>query len=512
MIRRNLFLAATFGIALTLILVASAPAHSALTANAPSAPVDDPMTARLAAVAGAGMYGTHTLEYLTELSDEVGARVTGSPEAARAVQWGVDTMKAMGLENVHAEHYQLWRGWTRRSAEAWLVSPVRRKLMVDSMGWVGSTAAGGADAAVVEVNMNDIANEMAKNSGGWAGKILLVRRKGAAPVRAAGQPDTSFGDFGKFLVRAYEAHAVAVIGGQGGDRAAGIHLTHTGILGFTTYYDIPVVSMSSEDQDQLERLVDAGKAVKLHINVQNTATAGPVDAANAVGEIRGTEHPEQILVVGGHLDSWDLAQGTTDNGCGAATTLGAAEAIVRSGLKPKRTIRFVLFTGEEQGLVGSFAYVKEHEKEMANHLGDIILDGGQGAVTGIDVGGHDDVKASVAAFARSLRAMGVTTIGSDPEFGTDTGPFILAGVPGIGMTQDTSQYGITHHSPADTLDKVDAAVLSRNAAIEAVLAFWIADMPARFSSPWTAERTKKMLIDTHHDEELKGYGIWPAGW
>ena len=305
---------------------------------------------------------------------------------------------------------------------------------------------------------------------------------------------------------------MAVIGGQGTGKAQGIHLTHTGILGFTTYYDIPVVSMSNEDQSQLERMLDAGKSVTLHINVQNTSTAGPVDAANAVGEIRGTEHPEQIIVVGGHLDSWDLAQGTTDNGCGAATTLGAAEAIMRSGLKPKRTIRFVMFTGEEQGLVGSFAYVKEHEKEMANHLGDIILDGGQGAVTGIDVGGHDDVKASVAAFARSLRAMGVTTIASDPEFGTDTGPFILAGVPGIGMTQDTSQYGITHHSAADTLDKVDAAILSRNAAIEAVLAFWIADMPERFSSPWPAERTKKMLIDTHHDEELKMFGIWPAGW
>lgn len=116
MIRRNLFLAATFGLTLTLILVASAPAHSALATNALAALADDPMTARLAAVAGAGMYGTHTFDYLTALSDEVGARVTGSPEAARAVQWGVDTMKAMGLENVHAEHYQLWRGWARGTA------------------------------------------------------------------------------------------------------------------------------------------------------------------------------------------------------------------------------------------------------------------------------------------------------------------------------------------------------------------------------------------------------------
>ena len=513
MIRRNLFLAATVAVVLTLILLANAPARSAISDGAlVAAPADDTMTSRLTAIAGAGMYGTHTFDYLTQLSDEVGARVTGSPEAARAVQWGVDTMKAIGLENVHAEKYQIWRGWTRGSAEAWLVSPTRRKLMVDSMGWVGSTAAGGVDAQLVEVNLNFIADEMAKNSASWSGKILLVRRKGAAPVRAPGQADTSFGDFGKFLVKAHEAHAVAVIGGQGGGKAQGIHLTHTGILGFATYYDIPVVSMSNEDQSQLERMLDADKKVTLHINVQNTATAGPVEAANVVGEIRGSGNPEQVIVVGGHLDSWDLAQGSTDNGCGAATTLGAAEAIVRSGLKPRRTIRFVLFTGEEQGLLGSFAYVKEHQSEMANHLGDIILDDGQGAVIGIDVGGHDDVKLSVIAFARSLRAMGVTSVGSDPEFGTDTGPFILAGVPGINMMQDPSQYGITHHSAADTLDQVDPAILSRNAAIEAVTAFWIADMPLRFSTPWPAERTKKMLIDTHHDGEMKAYGIWPAGW
>jgi Zn-dependent M28 family amino/carboxypeptidase len=172
----------------------------------------------------------------------------------------------------------------------------------------------------------------------------------------------------------------------------------------------------------------------------------------------------------------------------------------------------VLFTGEEQGLVGSFAYVKEHQKEMANHLGDIILDAGQGAVNGIDVGGHDDLYESVIPFAKTLGALGVTKVSSNPEFGTDTGPFILAGVPGIGMSQDTSQYGITHHSAADTLDKVDPAILSRNATIEAVLAFWIADQPGRFSSPWPAERTKKMLIETHHDAELKMFGIWPAGW
>ena len=124
--------------------------------------------------------------------------------------------------------------------------------------------------------------------------------------------------------------------------------------------------------------MDQGKPVRLKIDVQNRVTTGPVDSANVVGEIRGSEHPEQVIVVGGHLDSWDLATGATDDGCGVATTLGAAKAIKLSGFKPKRTIRFVLFTGEEEGLLGSIAYTRMHKNELQNHVAALILDNGQG--------------------------------------------------------------------------------------------------------------------------------------
>ena len=160
--------------------------------------------------------------------------------------------------------------------------------------------------------------------------------------------------------------------------------------------------MTAEDQGQLERFVARGITPRIRINVQNTLTSGPVETANVVGEIRGREHPEEILVVGGHLDSWDLAQGTTDNGSGTATTLGAADAIMRSGQKPRRTIRFVLFTGEEQGLDGSFAYMKQHAAEMENHLGDLILDEGQGPVTDFMLGGRDDLIPAFQPFVASL--------------------------------------------------------------------------------------------------------------
>jgi carboxypeptidase Q len=468
---------------------------------------DDGTLKALAAVAGAGAMETHTYEYLEELSDDIGARVTGSPEAARAIAWGVDKMKAIGLENVHTEAWKISRGWTRISADAELVAPIHRQLMIDSLGWVGSTPAGGVQAEVVPVNAYQLDDELKNNSANWRGKVLLIIQKGEAPKDRM----SAFAKFGGFLKSAHQAGAVAVIGGQGGRKAAGMHLTHTGALGFDAYYDIPVVSMAAEDQEQLERYLDRGKTVRLKMNVQNHATDGAVDSANAVGEIRGTENPDQIIVVGGHLDSWDLASGSTDNGCGTTVTLGAAEAIMKSGFKPRRTIRFVLFTGEEEGLLGSLAYTKTHQNEMAKHVAALILDFGQGPVTGFQMGGHDDLIPIVQKFANSLQAFGDLKVDDEIEFGTDTGPFTLAGLPAINLNQDSPDYKYTHHSPVDTFDKVQADILDRNATVMALAAFWIADRPERLASPWPQEKTAKMLIDQHQDGILKAFGLWPFG-
>ena len=492
------------GFTLAVFLQSVSTAHAST--NNPS-PEDDGTLPALAAVAGQTAMDSHAYEYLEELSDDIGGRVTGSPQAAQAISWGVDKMKAIGLQNVHTEVWQMSRGWSRISAEAELVSPVRRKLMVDSMGWVGSTPSGGVEADVVPVDMFNLDGETKQNSGTWAGKILVMVRKSAPPANMM----DAFARFGSFLEAAYKAHAVAVIGGQGGSEAAGMHLTHTGVLGFDTYYDIPVVSMSYEDQSELKRLLDRGKTPRLKINVQNRVTDGPVESANVVGEVPGTQNPEQIIVVGGHLDSWDLAEGTTDNGMGTVTTLGAAEAIVKSGFKPRRTIRFVLFTGEEQGLLGSLAYVKQHKSEMPNHIAAVILDNGQGPVKGFNMGGRDDLIQTMDPFAKSLAAFGDLKVDDSVEFGTDTGPFILDGLPGINLDQDSPDYRYTHHSPVDTFDKVKPDVLARDTAVMALTAFWIADRPDRLDTPWPPERTAKMLIDKKEDAELKAFHIWPFG-
>ncbi len=492
---------------IAIITLVAAVAVRAQDKSEAKGPNEDGTKPALVKIAGEGMLDSHAFQYLTELSDDVGSRVTGSAQAQKAVEWGVAKMRAMGLENVHAEKWQLWRGWTRGTARAELLAPMRRPLHVDSMGWTGSTPAGGADGEVVEVNMFDLDNEM-KNMSRFAGKVPLVVTRG--------EPNKSFiqlfAQFGDFLRAAGKAGAIAVIGGQGGGKANGMNLTHTGILGFDADFAVPVVSMTAEDQSQIERYIARGLKPRVHFNIQNTFSNGPVESANVVGEIRGRENPEQVLVVGGHLDSWDLSEGTTDNGMGSSCTLGAADAIMRSGMKPRRTIRFVLFTGEEQGLDGSFAYVKQHQAEMANHLGSLILDNGQGPVRAFQLGGRNDLVDVFKPFASSLADIRDVKVDDKVEDGTDTLPFSIVGLPGINMDQDSPEYKYTHHSAADALEAVKPEVLAQDATLMALAAYWIADRPERFATPWPAEKTVKMLVGQHQDAMLKAFGLWPKAY
>ena len=487
--------------AVALIGALSVHAENQTTAKGPN---EDGTKPALVKIAGEGLMDSHAFQYLTELSDDVGSRVTGSAQAQKAVEWGMAKMRAMGLENVHAEKWQLWRGWTRGTAQAELLTPTRRPLHIDAMGWTGSTPAGGADGDVVTVNMFDLDGEI-KNVSRLNGKVALVVMRG--------EPSKSFiqlfAQFGDFLHAAGRAGAIAVIGGQGGGKAEGMNLTHTGILGFNVDFAVPVVSMTSEDQGQLERYIARGLTPRVHFNVQNTFTNGPVESANVVGEIRGRENPEQVLVVGGHLDSWDLSEGATDNGMGSSCALGAADSIMRSGMKPRRTIRFVLFTGEEQGLDGSFAYVKQHQAEMANHLGSLILDNGQGPVRSFQLGGRDDLMEVFRPFLASIAEIREVKMDDKVEDGTDTLPFSMAGLPGINMDQDSPEYKYTHHSAADALEAVKPEVLAQDSTLMALAAYWIADRPERFATPLSPEKTVKMLVGQHQDGMLKAFGLWP---
>jgi len=469
-------------------------------------PNEDGTADALVKIAGEGLVESHAYEYLAQLSDDVGPRVTGSPSGQRAVDWGLAKMRAIGLENVHAEKFSIWRGWTRGLAQAELKSPIDRPLHIDAMGWTGSTAPEGREADVVAANNFDFDHEL-KDMKRFSGKIILIVSEGAP--RKSG--DMIFAQFGDFVRAAEKAGAVAIIGGQAGFGSEGMNLTHTGILGFSAEFALPVVSMTAEDQGQVERDVLSGKPVRMWIKVQNMFSSGPVETANVVGEIRGREKPDEVFVVGAHLDSWDLSEGATDNGMGTASVLGAAEAIVRAGVKPRRTIRFVLFMGEEQGLLGSYAYVQQHDAEMGHHLGDLILDEGQGPVKELQLGGRSDLVAVFQPFVRQMAYIRPFTVNDKVEFGSDTGPFIAAGLPGINMQQDSPDYKYTHHSAADALEAVKPEVLAQDATLMALTAFWVADRPERLAKPWSAEKTAKMLREKDQYEFLKASGLWHFG-
>jgi carboxypeptidase Q len=487
-------------------LLALSPGSPANDAARAKSPAEDGTRPALSRIAGEGFMNSQAFEYLTDLSDNIGGRVTGSPESQKSIDWGLAKMNAIGLVKVRAEKWTMWKGWTRGTANAELLAPIHRKLGVDAMGWTGSTAPDGADAEVVTANLFELDDEL-KDVHRFKGKIVMMK--------PAGAPKKSFwlilAQYGDFLNALEKAGAIAVIGGQGGFKAEGLHLTHTGILGFAQDYAIPVVDMAMEDQGQLERFLGAGKTVRLRINVQNTMTGGPVEAANVVGEIAGREHPEQIIVVGAHLDSWDLSEGSTDDGTGTSSVLAAADAIMKSGQRPRRTIRFVLFTGEEQGLLGSLAYTKQHAAEMKDHLGAIVLDQGQGPIKEFQMGGRSDLIPAIEAFVDWLENVREIRVNDKCEFRTDTGPFILAGLPGINLQQDSPDYKYTHHSAGDAMEAVKPDVLTQNSTIMALTAFWLADRPDRLASPWSPDRTAKMLRANGEYDFLKAFGLWPFG-
>src|SRR3984957_6422453 len=457
-------------------------------------------------IAGNATLDSPAFQLLTELSDEVGARVTGSPEAQRAIEWSAAKMKSIGLDNVHTEKWNLWKGWTRGPAEAVMLAPLHRPLAISAMGWTGSTPAGGVDADIASANLFDLEAET-KNASKFRGKIVYVV--------AQGKPKQSFwtifGNYASFLRQLHAAGAVAVIGGDFGFKPEGMHLTHTGILGFSVDEEIPVVSMAKEDEGQIDRYLAEGKSVRLHVNIQNKFANGPVESANVVGEVAGREHPEQVVVIGAHLDSWDLSEGTTDNGVGVASVLAAADAIVKSGVRPRRTMRFVLWTGEEQGFGGSLAYMKQHASEIKDHVAAVVLDNGQGPIKEFQLGGRDDLIASFDPFADSLENIRDIKVTAEMELESDTAPFILAGLPGINLAQDPAEYKFTHHSEADALEAVKPDVLTQDATIMALTAYWLADRPERFAAPWPAEKTARMLRETGQFEKVNAFGLWTFG-
>ena len=247
----------------------------------------------------------------------------------------------------------------------------------------------------------------------------------------------------------------------------------------------------------------------MRLSVVNDFSPGPVTSNNVVGEIEGTIHPEQVVLVGAHLDSWDLGTGATDDGFGVAAVLGAAQALVRSGLRPARTIRFVLFSGEEQGLLGSTAYVHSHASELDSMVAALVLDWGAGPIVKFPVAGHPELLPSLQQLNTLAPALGLQPPDDGWLFMTDAYAFTLAGVPGIAPLVQSPRYYEEAHSIEDTLDKVNPADLRQAMTVLTVASFLLADSPSTPLTRFTFEQTRSSLIQGKQNQMLELFGLWP---
>ena len=269
---------------------------------------------------------------------------------------------------------------------------------------------------------------------------------------------------------------------------------------------IPMGMVAREDGLRLARLLDAGRTLKLRLDLQNKI-GGPWHPSNVVAEIRGSEKPEEIVLLGAHLDSWDLGTGALDNGVNCALVVDVARAIA-AGPRPKRTIRFVLFTSEETGLLGSLGYVRAHRDQMSRHVAAVIHDVGDGKIVGYFTNGRPEIDAAVKADLAPVAAWGSAGANDEALLGTDNFDFMLEGVPNLVADQETDRYLADYHAESDTFDKVDPELARRNAAVAAVMVVAIANSPGRLGKRQDRAEVEQLLEKSGIASQMKTYGLW----
>ncbi|HEY1422880.1 MAG TPA: M20/M25/M40 family metallo-hydrolase [Candidatus Acidoferrum sp.] len=441
------------------------------------------------------------IENLRRLTDEIGGRVTGSTEMAKAVQWGVVGFRAAGVD-VHTEKYTLPVTWKEGATRLTIIAPNESmtSLWAVSEGWSPATSRNGTEANVIDIG-HGTDNDFSR-AGNLQGAILLAHSD-----IGSSWPDL-FEEYMRppiIISRAVKEGAAAIL--WTGARERLLLYRHTNALK-GDIDKIPQVVVAREDAQRLARLAAAtpGKVrVKLYLPNE---IGGPIEQENVVGEVRGYEKPDEVVILGAHLDSWELGTGALDNGCNAALVIEAARAIKAMGLLPKRTIRFILFTGEEQGTVGSFAYVKAHAAELDKIRGVIIFDSGSGRVSGYSLGGRRDTEAGLNQILKPLDAWGVTQHTADASFGTDNFDFLLEGVPTFVANNEIANYLANYHAASDTFDKVDQRELKINTVIAALTAWGIADRAEPIGKRQSRAELDALVKETGLDQQMKLLGYW----
>jgi carboxypeptidase Q len=409
---------------------------------------------------------------LARLVDGFGHRMTGSESLENALDWIVDEMKRDGLENVHKEPVTVTH-WVRGTESAELLSPRRAKLHMLGLGRSVGTSAEGIRAPVLVVRSYADLRARAADA---RGKIVLFN----VPFDTSIHPGAAYGR--AVAYRAAGADSASAVGAVAtlvrSVTPRSLQSPHTG--GMAPYDTsgrlrrVPGAAISVEDAEMLQRMQDRGERIEMRLTM-GARTLLPARSHNVVAEIRGSEHPEQVIVMGGHIDSWDVGQGAMDDGGGCVAAWEALRLIKQSGVRPKRTVRVVLWTAEEIGLTGANAYRDAHRAEADNHVLAMESDNGVFRPRALLFGGGEGGLATMQRIALLLSAVGVDSArAGGPQ--ADISPLYALGVPVATIDVDPSRYFWYHHSDADTIDKLDPVDLARNVAIFAVVANTVANM------------------------------------
>jgi carboxypeptidase Q len=427
----------------------------------------------------AALTSDYAYRQVAHLSNNIGPRLTGSAQAAKAVEYVAGELKAIGcevqLEKVKVPH------WIRGEETAALVqfpgqaANTTQKIVLCALGDSVATPADGIEAEVIAVRNFDELKSLPREK--VAGKIVLFNYPFDKQMAAEGRGGEAYGEAVVYRADGPSAAArqgavACLIRSVGG---ADYRLPHTGQTDYAMDAPkIPAGAVTAEDADLIADLVRQGPVrMKLVLTPQ---TLPDVESANVIGDIKGTEYPEQVIVVSGHLDSWDLGTGAIDDGAGVAVSMEAANLIQKLRLKPKRTIRVIAWMNEENGLAGSKQYAKDHEKEWMNHFAAMETDGGADHPLGINIKAKPEVKKTFAPVAAILQGSGAGMLNLVEHCGADIGPMEKAGVPAFSPIQDSRFYFNYHHTAADTLDKIAPKELAENSAVVAVLAYALANM------------------------------------
>ena len=414
-------------------------------------------------IIGAAMADTFAWDRLAELSDLFGHRLSGSPQLEQAIQWAANKMRADGLENVHLEPVMVPH-WVRGQEHAKVIRPTEQELVMLGLGGSIGTPPGGIEAETFVVGSFDELDSRAH------GKIVVYN-----------VPFTTYTQTVRYRTtgawRAARHGAVASLVRSVGPRGA--RTPHTGAVNYTeTDPRIPAAAITVEDAELLQRMQDRGTPGWVHLEM-NAHLLPDAESANVVGEILGWEWPDEVVVVGGHIDSWDVGTGSTDDGGGCIVTWEALRIINQLGLRPRRTLRVVLWTNEENGLRGATAYRDRYNKQLADHIMMLESDSGVSRPRGFLFTGNPRGRETVGAIASLLRGIDAHRVGPNGG-GADIGPSVrAANIPSMSLDVDRSNYFTIHHTPADTMDKIDPTEVAQNVAAIAVMAYVVADLPDR---------------------------------